>query len=411
MTTSMPTILFVDDESSILDGLRRALIDYDDRWTMMFATSAAAALEVMEATPVDVIITDMRMPERDGASLLEEVSRRFPTCARFILSGFSEREAVFRTLGPAHQYFAKPCNTEILVRAIERTSYFRQQLNSKNLLNIVAGTNSIPAMPHALAELINQLQSPNGSTIEVSNIISSDIGLAAHVLKLINSAYFFSSTKVSDVFQAVKLLGFDLIRSVALMAGIFQAFSASSKNLEAIRRLEYRSLKIGNVAKYIAQYEKLDQHLVEQCYCAGMLSHVGTLILYANRTEDMNTLQNEFALSGLDILECEQRLFRTSHQELGGCLLSLWGFSDSIVEAVLCHHRPSAATWQLSDQLGPTAIVHAAQYLVKPRTPDVAEGNGWQKHLDMEYLESIGVANHIDAWVEQSNAVNKEFPG
>lgn len=67
----MKRILFVDDEVSILDGLKRMLRPMRDDWEMTFASGGEAALALMETVAFDVIVTDMQMPDMDGAMLLE----------------------------------------------------------------------------------------------------------------------------------------------------------------------------------------------------------------------------------------------------------------------------------------------------------------------------------------------------
>lgn len=390
-----PVILFVDDEVEVLEGLRRCLIDQEDQWKLLFTTSAADALEVMEKVSVDVVVTDMRMPGMDGAALLDEVRQRHPGAGRFILSGFSQRETLFRTLGPAHQYFGKPCDSKALVQAIERTVEFRRRLNTPDLLALIAGATAVPVLPKSLIELFEELQSPDGSIASVTRIISADIALTAQVLKLVNSAYFFLAAHVSDVLHAVRLLGFDLIRSIATLAGVFSTFRSAGIDFSAVQRLEERSLSLGAVARRIATIERLEPALVSQCQCAGMLAHVGSLVLFSNRPDGMARLRSELDTSGGNIIEAEKRYFGASHAEVGACLLGLWGFTDTIVEAVLCHHAPSTESANSSDVLGPTAIVHAAQYLVK--TPPVPGGG-----LDHDYLARVNSAERISLWAEET---------
>ena len=398
MTGEMPTVLFVDDEQPILDGLRRKLMGQEDDWQMLFATSGAAALEILAARPVDAVITDMRMPGMDGAALLDEIRRRHPAVVRFILSGFSERETTYRVLGPAHQYFVKPCDTGQLVQAVERTLAIRRRLQSADLLTIISGAKGIPVLPQALSELFEQFKSPAGSAAEVARIIASDISMTAQVLKLVNSAYFFIPTKVADVLQAVRLLGFELIRSVALLAGVFEAFQNAGVDMEALVRLGDRSMRIGAVARRIAELEKLDAAVADQCQCAGMLAHIGSLILFANRAAEMSRLQRDLDVSGGGIIAAEQQIFGASHPELGGCLLSLWGFGNAVIEAVLYHHSPGGNVDGPADSIGPTAIVHAAQYLVKPGHVGNAMEANRRLGLDTDYLGRIGVADRIEAW-------------
>ena len=87
-------ILFVDDEAKVLDGLRNLLRRQRHEWDMLFALSGAAALEELAKAPVDVIVSDMRMPGMDGAELLTRVRTLYPQTARIVLSGHAERGAI-----------------------------------------------------------------------------------------------------------------------------------------------------------------------------------------------------------------------------------------------------------------------------------------------------------------------------
>src|SRR5215470_16861493 len=102
----MKRILFVDDEPKVLEGLQRMLRPHRGRWEMEFAASGAEALAMLEAGPFDVIVTDMRMPEMDGARLLEIVQKQYPSVVRMVLSGYFEMEAAMRAIPVAHQYLA-----------------------------------------------------------------------------------------------------------------------------------------------------------------------------------------------------------------------------------------------------------------------------------------------------------------
>jgi len=78
------SVLCVDDEPSILSALRRVLRAEGCR--ILTASSGAEALALLEAEPVDVVVSDMRMPVMDGARLLAEVRARWPGTARVLLT-------------------------------------------------------------------------------------------------------------------------------------------------------------------------------------------------------------------------------------------------------------------------------------------------------------------------------------
>lgn len=409
MADAKPVILFVDDERSVLDGLRRTLFGQRPAWDMLFAPGGAEALALMDTRPVDVVVTDMRMPGMDGAALLDKVRHLRPEAARIVLSGYSEREAIFRTIGPAHQYFIKPCPTPVLVEAINRALEMRRLLRTPELLALVSGASSVPALPKALFLLLEELQSPDGSAAEVARIIASDVGLTAQLLKLTNSGFFYtSSAPVADVHAAVRMLGFETVRAVAVLAGVFEAFHRTGMDLRVVSRLEARSLGIGCLAMRIAEAEGLPRQAAEQAQCAGMLCHVGSLMLFANWAEGMMKVGTALDQSGGDIIDAERTAFGASHPELGATLLGLWGFTDPMVEAVLFHHAPGLCPF--TPQGGPStlAILHVAQHIVKPCPRDEEEADFLARGLDRPFLEAIGVWDRIPAWVALAGQVRKE---
>jgi len=98
----MRRVLFVDDEPRILEGLRRMLRSQRNEWEMAFAPGGGAALAIMEAAPFDVVVSDMRMPEMDGATLLTQVRNLYPQVVRIVLSGHAELSAALRVVPVAH---------------------------------------------------------------------------------------------------------------------------------------------------------------------------------------------------------------------------------------------------------------------------------------------------------------------
>src|ERR1700677_167677 len=100
----MIRILFVDDETRILEGIRRSMYSMRSEWEMRFATSAADALKQLATAPADVVVSDMRMAGMDGSDLLSEIKRLYPETARFVLSGQAEAESIIRVTRSAHGY-------------------------------------------------------------------------------------------------------------------------------------------------------------------------------------------------------------------------------------------------------------------------------------------------------------------
>ena len=84
-----------------------------------------AALDRLEALPVDLVITDLRMPGMDGAELLRRIQQHYPHVIRVILSGQSDKEMVLQSIGATHLFLSKPCEKEVLQATIERACALR----------------------------------------------------------------------------------------------------------------------------------------------------------------------------------------------------------------------------------------------------------------------------------------------
>jgi FixJ family two-component response regulator len=112
-------VLFVDDEPNVLDGIRRQLRNRIDLET---ATSASAGLDIIrQQGPFAVVVSDMRMPEMDGARFLAKVNEIAPQTVRMVLSGQADLESTIAAVneGRVFRFLLKPCNSETLFGVIK----------------------------------------------------------------------------------------------------------------------------------------------------------------------------------------------------------------------------------------------------------------------------------------------------
>lgn len=121
-----PSILCVDDEPSILSALKRLFRPHG--FTVLTAGSGQEALELLAQQPVDVVISDMRMPQMDGAQFLEQVFQRWPETKRILLTGYADANATIAAVNLGHiwRYVAKPWNDAELVAAVQQALAHRR---------------------------------------------------------------------------------------------------------------------------------------------------------------------------------------------------------------------------------------------------------------------------------------------
>lgn len=120
-----PTVLLVDDEESILNSLRRLL--REQPYDLLLATSGEQALAIMAEKPVDLIVSDARMPGMDGAALLARVYSLYPDTTRILLTGYADLETIVKAInqGHVHRYIAKPWTDEELVLTLRQSLAFQ----------------------------------------------------------------------------------------------------------------------------------------------------------------------------------------------------------------------------------------------------------------------------------------------
>jgi response regulator RpfG family c-di-GMP phosphodiesterase len=128
---SPATLLFVDDESSILSSLKRLFRPQGYR--ILTAGSGAEGLSILEKESIDLVVSDMRMPEMDGAQFLEQVRARWPDTLRILLTGYADISSTVAAInrGEIYRYISKPWDDNEIVLTV-REALEHQRLASEN---------------------------------------------------------------------------------------------------------------------------------------------------------------------------------------------------------------------------------------------------------------------------------------
>lgn len=107
-------ILFVDDEANVLKALRRLF--HNESYVTYFASSGAEGLEILQQNAVDLIISDMRMPEMNGAEFLTQVAMQWPETVRILLTGYADLKSTIDAVnkGRIYYYCNKPWDDDEL---------------------------------------------------------------------------------------------------------------------------------------------------------------------------------------------------------------------------------------------------------------------------------------------------------
>jgi putative nucleotidyltransferase with HDIG domain len=392
------SILFVDDEDNIIQGLKRSLRVFSQEYDLYFANSGPSALELLAGQAVDVLVTDMRMPVMDGSELLEMVSEKYPHVIRFVLSGHTDQGLALKSSRVAHQFIAKPCETTRLIEIIRHSLEMREMQSNPQMVKVITSIKKLPSLPSLYLQLVDEMNSPDASLKKISGIIAQDITMTAKILQLVNSAFYGLPSKVTNLQHAATILGTTTLKSLVLFEGVFSEFDVEAHNPISLDQLWSHSISVGNLARHISRKAGSDTQTMDDSQVAGVMHDIGKLIQL--KIPDFFEQKTQKEKGGLPSLEAEYAVLGTSHAELGAYLLGIWGLPDNVVQAVAYHHYPSRLTSPTFNAL--TAVHIANAYLNS--LPDSASGKS-NLILDLQYFEALNMSNKINPWLE----ISQEF--
>ncbi len=397
-------ILFVDDDPVILQGFRRMLRKMRNEWDTDFAESGQQALEIMGEDPMDMVVSDMRMPGMDGAQLLKEVKNNFPDTIRIILSGQADEHGFLQAASFMHQFLSKPCDFQLLKSTVDRAFSLQKLLSSKDLEKLVSRIESIPILPELYSELTEELNSEEYSLENVGKIISKDIGMSAKILQLANSAFFGSSQKVLTVEHAVQILGMDMIQSLVLSYQIFSKFEQNKLTDLSLDKIWNHSMTVRKYAVNIAEAEDTSEAFKSYVITGAMLHDIGKILIAYYLPDKYQEVLSFAQANSVQICQAEQSILNITHDQLSAYLLGLWGFPDPLVEAVAYHHFPSQSECQT---LTPLVAIHVANVLAHEIDGD--QNDRRSSELDENYIKKIGLLDRVPVWREICQGNTSEY--
>ena len=389
-------ILFVDDEPMVLKGLQRTLRKMRNSWDMAFTNSPQEALSILDNHPMDVIISDMKMPGMDGTQLLAKVKQRHPHIVRLILSGHVEQETTIKSVQYAHQCLSKPCDVDVLKQTLAKLFALRNILSDDSIKKIVSQIESLPSLPSIYTEIIAEMQSADPSIKNVGAIIAKDVSMTAKILQVVNSVFFGLPKKVGNPQQAVMLLGLENIKALVLSVKIFSEFSQKKYSWFNINAVFNHSISVSTHAKAIVKSEKMDQDILNYSLMAGLLHDLGKLILATNFKDAYQKVLAVSQKADHQLWELERETFGTSHAEIGAYLMGLWNLENPIIDAIAFHHCPTKSA---STQMGLLTALHVGNALDHLNHEDnTSQNRESDLNCDIEYLEKLGVSDRIPEW-------------
>ncbi|GLQ31779.1 HD domain-containing phosphohydrolase [Litoribrevibacter albus] len=234
-------VLFVDDEPQILRALKRLF--KKESFECLFAESGPEALEIMDETPIDLIVSDMRMPRMNGAEFLSLAREKAPSTKSILLTGHSDITSTIEALnkGGIYRYISKPWEDEDLKRTIEEALKVKRLERERNQLLVITHKQN------------KKLKSFNS---ELESKVEERTQELNRTMGLLDKSYS------------------ELIDSYDTFIRVFSTVVSSRFQTE-----RQRPAMVGELAGEIAEMCDLPEHICKQVAYAGLLHELGKISL------------------------------------------------------------------------------------------------------------------------------------
>ncbi len=206
------------------------------------------------------------------------------------------------------------------------------------LARLAARIGEISTLPEVVYRILTLVEDPDTGAAELTDAVRSDPALAMRVMRTVNSPYYGLEQKVSDLQQAIAILGFREIRNLALTAHVASLFHTSEGYKYYSRRgLWGHLVATGMVARLIAQTTgRIPPH---EAYLAGLLHDLGLILLdqYAHSSfcRVVDALQPD-----RPTCQVEMEVLGFTHAELGQTVAGQWNLPEHLSAAIGFHHQP-----------------------------------------------------------------------
>jgi response regulator RpfG family c-di-GMP phosphodiesterase len=289
-STTPATILFVDDEASILSALNRLFRPHGYR--ILTAESGIAGLQILATEPVDLVISDMRMPEMDGAKFLEKVQASWPNVSRILLTGYADITSTIDAInkGEIFRYISKPWDDNDIVLTV-RDALERQRLKVEN------------------ARLLALTQKQN------DELKSLNLGLEARVvertaeLEQVNCFLNLANERLKQNFLV----------SIKVFSGLLELRGGSVGG---------HARRVADLSRKLAIHLELDAKAQQDIFIAGLLHDIGKI-----------GFSDAMLAKSLPKMNNEEMLRYRKHSQTGACALMPLAEMKGVADLIAAHHE------------------------------------------------------------------------
>lgn len=256
--------------------------------------------------------------------------------------------------------------------------------------SILARMDKLPTLPGIAIKILEAFQKEEPDLSEIGEIISTDPSLSSEVLKIINSSFYGMPSKITSVFHAIKLLGINAVKNLALSFSLVHNFRTGVSDAFDYTVFWKDSLIAAVATRIIA--EKVLPKYSEDAFFLGLLHNIGILTLVQCLPKQYSLVLKDTESTDHGYQEAEDQVLGFNHMAVGEYLVKSWGLPPIFYLPIGSHHNPARLVAENSDIRQLARILHlSALYINFFNAPNAR----FNLSLIEYWAENYGLSNRI----------------
>ncbi len=249
--------------------------------------------------------------------------------------------------------------------------------------------------PTIFKKVMSVAENEKATVNDLKAVIERDPVIVSRVLNMANGAYFWFPRRISTISQAILVLGFNMVKTLAVSTSIFSGLSGG--NMRSVNTLWNHSFIVGVASGLIAKESMAVDS--DSAFITGLLHDIGRVVLFQMYGDEYLKVAGE---SREGLLVREEKAFGAAHPEVGGWLAERINLPEGCVRSIAYHHSPSECPIERSDPSTEYLphVVYLADFIVSDTGTgldsdcEVSQNHAW-------VLKSIGMENRIFEILEE----------
>ncbi len=222
--------------------------------------------------------------------------------------------------------------------------------------SIVKEVDTLPQFPDNIVSLQRLIADPESEISAIAREISVDPGLAASLLRLVNSASFMLPKRVDNIVQAVQLAGMRGVRTLLYTHGTQKILGEKYNEMQSLWQHSYRT---AFYAYHLAKSFKRKREILDDVYAGGILHDLGQIVIASMHPELLERIRKVCREKGIGIALLENFSIGLNHAEVGALIARKWNFPEPLQDAIRYHHEPAGAPSGSRDIVGSVYLANA----------------------------------------------------